>query len=101
MGYQRELDMMSYRNSLQIMTDVIFYSSEYGRNGANKSNLMQKANLSHSRLNGFLKNLIGSGLINSIIYKNHQTFVVTPKGINFLHEYKKFVELSGVFGLEL
>ena len=92
---------MSYRNSLQIMADVMSHTSEFGQSGANKSNLMQKANLSHSRLNGFLKNLIGSGLINSIIYENHQTYVLTPKGINFLHEYKKFVELSGAFGLEL
>ena len=92
---------MSYRNSLQIMADVMSHTSEFGQSGANKSNLMQKANLSHSRLNGFLKNLIGSGLINSIVYENHQTYVLTPKGINFLHEYQKFVELSGVFGLEL
>lgn len=92
---------MSYRNSLQIMADVMSHTSEFGQSGANKSNLMQKANLSHSRLNGFLKNLVGSGLINSIVYENHQTYVLTPKGINFLHEYQKFVELSGTFGLEL
>ena len=92
---------MSYRNSLQIMADVMSHTSEFGQSGANKSNLMQKANLSQSRLNGFLKNLIGSGLINSIVYENHQTYVLTPKGINFLHEYQKFVELSGAFGLEL
>ncbi len=49
---------MAYRNSLQIMTDVLSHTSEYGRNGANKSHLMQKANIPHSRLNGFLKNLI-------------------------------------------
>ncbi len=92
---------MSYRNSLQIMADVMSHTSEFGQSGANKSNLMQKANLSHSRLNGFLTNLIGSGLINSIVYENHQTYVLTPKGINFLHEYQKFVDLSGAFGLEL
>ena len=92
---------MSYRNSLQIMADVMSHTSEFGQSGANKSNLIQKANLSHSRLNGFLKNLIGSGLINSIVYENHQTYVLTPKGINFLHEYQKFVDLSGAFGLEL
>jgi predicted transcriptional regulator len=83
------------------MADVMSHTSEFGQSGANKSNLMKKANLSHSRLNGFLKNLIGSGLINSIVYENHQTYVLTPKGINFLHEYQKFVELSGAFGLEL
>ena len=83
------------------MADVMSHTSEFGQSGVNKSNLMQKANLSHPRLSGFLENLIGSGLINSIVYENHQTYVLTPKGINFLHEYQKFVELSGAFGLEL
>ena len=65
---------MSYRNSLQIMGDVLLQTSQYGQDGANKSILMRKSNLSHSRLNQFLNNLIGSGLINDIVYENHQTF---------------------------
>ena len=31
-------------------------------------------------------------MINSIFYENHQPYVLTPKGINFLHEYQKFVD---------
>jgi predicted transcriptional regulator len=92
---------MPYRNSMQIMTDVLLQTSQYGLDGANKSNLIQKANLSHSRLKQFLNNLINSGLINDIVYHNHQTFVITPKGLKFLEEYRNFVELAGSFGLEL
>jgi len=40
-------------------------------------------------------------LINDIVYQNHQTFVITPKGIKFLEEYRNFQELAGSFGLEL
>lgn len=92
---------MSYRNSMQIMGDVLQQTSQYGQDGANKSKLARKTNLSHSRLNQFLNNLIGSGLINNIVYENHQTFVITPKGIQFLDEYRAFQELACSFGLEL
>lgn len=43
--------------------------------------------------NKFFENLTGSELINDIIYENHQTFVITPKGVKFLDEYRTFVEL--------
>ena len=92
---------MSYRNSLQIMGDVLLQTSQYGQDGANKSILMRKSNLSHSRLNQFLNNLIGSGLINDIVYENHQTFVITPKGIQFLDKYRAVQELAGSFGLDM
>ena len=92
---------MPYRHSMQIMADVLSQASQYGLDGANKSNLIQKANLSHSRLSQFLNNLTNAGLINDIVYQNHQTFVITPKGIKFLEEYRNFQELAGSFGLEL
>ena len=76
-------------------------TSEYGQNGITKAHLMRKANLSHSRVNAFLQNMLGSGLINTIIYERAHTYVLTPKGMQFLEEYKKFVEFADSFGLEL
>ena len=72
-----------------------------GVEGLAVTQIIRKSNLSHSRLNQFLNNLIGSGLINDIVYENHQTFVITPKGIQFLDKYRAFQELAGSFGLEL
>lgn len=92
---------MSYRNSLQIMADVLDSASIHGQDGATKANLMQKANLSHSRLSGFLENMTSSGLINTLIYKGGQTYVLTSKGIQFLGEYRKFVDMADSFGLEM
>ena len=92
---------MTYRNSLQIMADVLETASVHGQDGATKTNLMRKANLSHSRLTTFLENMTGSGLINTIIYKNNHTYVLTPKGLQFLEEYKKFMDFAGTFGLEM
>ena len=45
--------------------------------------------------------MTSSGLMNEITYDGKNTFVVTPKGIQFLDEYKKFHEFAGSFGLEM
>lgn len=92
---------MSYRNSLQIMADVLDTAGVHGQEGATKANLMRRANISHSRLSTFLENMTGSGLINIIIYERSHTYVLTPRGLEFLEEYKKFVEFAEVFGLEI
>ena len=83
------------------MGDVLLQTSQYGQDGANKSILMRKSNLSHSRLQKLIKNLTGSGLINRIEYDKKSTFVITEKGRLFLDEYKKFSDFAGSFGLEL
>ena len=90
-----------YRNSMQIMADVLDTAGIHGQEGATKANLMRRANISHSRLNSFLENMTGAGLINTIIYERSHTYVLTPKGLQFLDEYKKFVEFAGTFGLEM
>jgi predicted transcriptional regulator len=83
------------------MADVLDSAGIHGQEGATKANLMQRANISHSRLNTFLENMTGSGLINTIIYERSHTYVLTPKGLQFLDEYKKFVEFAEAFGLEM
>jgi len=83
------------------MTDVLDSASIHGQDGATKANLMQKANLSHSRLTTFLENMTSSGLINNIIYQGGHTYVLTSKGIQFLSEYRKFVDIADSFGLEM
>ena len=86
---------------MQIMSDVLDTAGIHGQEGATKANLMRRANISHSRLNSFLENMTSAGLINTIIYKRSRTYVLTPKGLQFLDEYKKFVEFAGTFGLEM
>ena len=92
---------MSYRNTIQIMSDVLENVDYAGSEGLQITNLIQKANISHSRLQKLIKNLSGSGLINKIEYDNKSTFIITEKGRLFLEEYKKFSGFAGSFGLEL
>jgi predicted transcriptional regulator len=93
--------MVEYRNSTQIVADLLFFTQESGQQGIRVTPLIVKSNLSYSRMSNFLKNLTGSGLINKIEYDGKNVFVITEKGRTYLGEYKKFTSLAGSFGLEL
>ncbi len=93
--------MVTYRNSTQIVADLLTATEQYGQEGIKTTHLLTKANLSHSRLAKFVENLTGVGLINKIEYDGKNTFVITPKGRQYLESYEKFSDFSGSFGLEL
>ena len=96
-----KLDMTNYRTSMQIIGDLLTVTKESGEEGIKTTRLLAQANLSHTRLSKFLDNLTGSGLINKIEYDGKNTFVITPKGRQYLEDYKKFSNVAGAFGLEL
>ena len=93
----------NYRNSTQIVCDLLTVTQNSGQNGIAVTSLCQKGNLSHSRLQQFLARLTGSGLVNKIEYdgKSKNTFVITEKGRLFLEEYTKFHEFAVAYGLEI
>ena len=93
--------MVVYRTSIQIVSDLLSVTEQSGASGINITSLLTKANLSHSRLGKFLDNLTGAELINKIEYDGKHTFVITPKGKQYLDSYKKFQSLADSFGLEL
>ena len=72
--------MVTYRNSSQIVADLLTTTEQYGQEGIKITHLLRKANLSHLRLAKFVENLTGAGLINKIEYDGKNTFVITPKG---------------------
>ena len=93
--------MTYYRSSTQILCDVLVATKECGQEGIRTTTLLSKANLSHSRLEKFVSNLTGAGLVNKIEYDGKNTFVITEKGRLFLEEYTKFHEFAGAYGLEM
>ena len=93
--------MVTYRNSTQIIADLLTATEQHGQEGIKTTHLLTKANLSHSRLTKFVENLTGAGLINKIEYDGKHTFVITSKGRQYLESYEKFSDLAGTFGLEL
>ena len=90
--------MTRYRNSTQIICDLLVATRECGREGIKTTALLSRSNLSHSRLKNFVSRLTSSGLMDVKFGKN---YVITEKGIIFLEEYKKFYEFAGSFGLEI
>jgi len=93
--------MVTYRNSTRIVADLLAATEQYGQEGIKTTRLLRKANLPHSRLAKFVENLTGAGLINKIEYDGKNTFVITPKGRQYLESYEKFSDFAGSFGLDL
>ena len=91
----------NYRNSTQIICDLLTVTQNSGQNGIAVTSLCQKGNLSHSRLRNFLSRLTGSGLVNKIEYDGKNTLVITEKGRLFLEEYTKFHEFASAYGMEM
>jgi len=86
---------------MQIVSDLLTATDQCGQQGIKTTSLLTKANLSHSRLAKFVDNLTGAGLINKIEYDGKNTFVLTPKGRQYLESYQKFSNIAESFGLEL
>lgn len=93
--------MVTYRTSMQIVADLLTAAEQSGQEGIKTTSLLTKANLSHSRLAKFIENLTGAGLINKIEFDGKHTFVLTPKGRQYLESYQKFSDIAESFGLEL
>ena len=93
--------MVAYRTSMQIVADLLVATDQCGQEGIKTTSLLTKANLSHSRLAKFIENLTGAELITKIEYDGKNTFVITPKGKQYLDSYKKFSTLAESFGLDL
>ena len=93
--------MAGYRTSMQIVADLLVATDQSGQEGIKTTTLLTKANLSHSRLSKFLENLTGAELINKIEYDGKNAFVITPKGRQYLEQYKRFSDIAGSFGLDL
>jgi len=86
---------------MQIVADLLIAAEQSGQEGIKTTLLLTKANLSHSRLSKFIDNLTGAGLINKIQFDGRHTFILTPKGRQYLESYQKFSDIAESFGLEL
>jgi predicted transcriptional regulator len=86
---------------MQIVADLLSATEQCGQEGIKVTNLLTQANLSHSRLSKFIDNLTGAQLINKIEFDGKHTYIITPKGKQYLESYKRFHDLAGSFGLDL
>ena len=96
-----KLSIVTNRNNIQIMGDLLTATAFEGSNGIAVTTLIRKGNLSHSRFKSFISKMTSSGLINKIKYDGQNTFVITEKGRMYLEKYKQFQDLTESFGLEI
>ena len=76
--------MGSYRSRLDIIADVL----KAAKNGAKKTWIMYKSNLSYELLNKYLGEIISAELI---VFKDEaQKFFITRKGLKFLEMYNEY-----------
>lgn len=91
---------MAYRNTLQIIGDILEVVHEYGLEGANASRLLTKANLSYKTYQGFVGRLLQSGLIKIVeIDSENKVYVLTEKGMSYLSKYEEFESILSSLGL--
>jgi predicted transcriptional regulator len=93
--------VISYRNSVKIVGDVLRIASDSGTGGINLTSLLRKANLSYDRLVKVSTTLMQAGLINEQTLEGQRIYVITSKGREYLQRYQQFAEMADSFGLKL
>jgi len=78
--------LVNYRDRLDIVADILNVASH----AAKKTQIMYKANLSYSVLQKYLSEVSAASLID--FESGSQSFVLTPKGQEFLDAYKIYAK---------
>ena len=71
------------------MSDIM----EIAWEGALKTQIMYKANLSFIQLNNYIAFLLSNNLMTSTIYDSREGYVVTMQGLDFLQEHSELVHM--------
>ena len=75
--------MGKYRDKLQIIADIL----SVVRDGAKKTHVMYKANLSYMLLSRYLTEVLNSGLVSR---DNEDCYRLTKRGQNFLDRFNEY-----------
>ncbi len=92
--------MNSRRSKTKIYIDIL-RSVQRERGKLKKTHIVYKANLTHSRLEGYLDFLLSKDLLIEEKNKKEIFYTITEKGLRFLGEANKLKEISEAFGIPL
>ncbi len=90
----------SRRSKLQILIDILRLIQRKG-GLAKSTHILYGANLSHVRLTKYLNWLLMQKMIESADYGGHTVYRITPKGYEFMREFRKISEFSEAFGIPI
>lgn len=77
------------RDKLQIMAEML----EIAQEGALKTQIMYRANLSFTQLNNYLEFMLEIDLLEKVKHNNKDIYESTEKGLDFLQRYRQIAEL--------
>ncbi len=71
---------------------------EIAKEGALKTQIMYKANLSFTQLNNYISFLISNNLLTRTIFDGREGYTVTEQGLDFLQKHSRLVQLLKISG---
>jgi predicted transcriptional regulator len=77
------------RDKLGIVSEIL----EIAKEGTLKTQIMYKANLSFTQLNGYLKFMLKTTFLKKFTARGKTMYVTTEKGLDFLQRYCDLTEL--------
>jgi predicted transcriptional regulator len=77
------------RDRLYIIAEIL----EIAKDGALKTQIMYKANLSFTQLTDHLKFMLKTELLAKVTRNDKEVYKATEKGLNFLQRYREISEL--------
>jgi len=77
------------RDKLYIIAEIL----EIAKEGTLKTQIMYRANLSFTQLNGYLNFMLKINLLEKILQNDKETYKATDKGMEFLQRYREITEL--------
>lgn len=77
------------RDKLYIIAEIL----ELAREGALKTQIMYKANLSFTQLNDYLKFMLKINFLERFVKSGKDFYKATEKGLEFLQRYQEITEL--------
>ncbi len=76
--------------------DKLFVIAELlglARDGIRKTQMMQRANLSYTQFSEYLGFLLRIDLVKRVEQDGRETYVITPKGLDFLQRYEEIFSI--------
>lgn len=77
------------RDKLFIIAEIL----DIARSGTLKTQVMYRANLSFTQLNGYLGFMLSNSLLEKVEMNQKDVYQATDKGLDFLQRYREIVEL--------
>jgi predicted transcriptional regulator len=94
--------MVTYRTQVRIVADVLLIiKNNNNHGGVGVTTILRKGNMSYSRLNKLLGDLVKSGLIIQVTEERGSRYSISDKGLNYLQVYTRFEEFASAFGVRL